>query len=297
MSADPKASGRKMRADRPDGVVELHSFSTTNEEAEAVAASIESALSRVKAHEIAVLVRSGYRADDVVAALSRRQLPISDWRGETYEVGDRRTLSVVLSVLKGRLNQRRAQRLCEFLEIELADDMAVHDFLTAQMEHPACAALLQLRERAFAGASASEVVARAKFVIECVDASRAIKIDPVIEAVQNFERHDPQFSVDDLLAEIALGSGGRAPTEGGGIKVASLHKTKGLQWPIVYLLGMEQGMLPDHRSIDEESLREERRTCFVGICRAEDELHLTFAQLSGTHRRTPSLFLQELDVL
>ena len=74
------------------------------------------------------------------------------------------------------------------------------------------------------------------------------RLTPIVESVTDFEQHDAEFTVDDLLADLALGSGGRAPTQGGGVRVASLHKTKGLQWPTVFMLGLEDGHMPDYRS-------------------------------------------------
>ena len=80
----------------------------------------------------------------------------------------------------------------------------------------------------------------------------AITVDPtlgapmttLIEAVDGFTRFDEDFTLDHLLGELALGSVGGAPTAVGGIKVATLQATKGLQWPRVYLVGLEEGSFP-----------------------------------------------------
>ena len=69
---------------------------------------------------------------------------------------------------------------------------------------------------------------------------------PIVDAVAALEADDPEFTLEHVLSELALGGIGLAPTAGGGVKVASLHRTKGLQWPRVYIVGLEQGTLPDY---------------------------------------------------
>jgi len=293
IAADPRASGRRMRAHRDGGEVDLRRYASVDQEAEEIAGEIEVLVAEGTAASIAVLVRSGYRADELVRALRRRHVPVTDWRGDTYEQVERRTMATIMCALRGRLNQRRARRLCAFLGVEETDEDSTHAFLSSLARDPVAEALLQLRQIAFDGASALDLARQAQCVANAQDPESGARLAPVVDAVADFERHDPQFSIDDFLAELALGSGGRSPTAGGGVRIATLHKTKGLQWPTVYLLGLEAGHMPDYRS-DEDDLPDERRACFVGVCRAEDCLILTFAQRFRTHRRHPSVFLAEL---
>src|SRR5262249_10393658 len=81
--------------------------------------------------------------------------------------------------------------------------------------------------------------------------------------------------------------------------VMSLHAAKGLEFPVVYILAVEQGILPHARSLDQpEEIEEERRLCFVGMTRAKQELNLcraTFREFQGQQKYTiPSDFLGEL---
>jgi DNA helicase II / ATP-dependent DNA helicase PcrA len=122
-------------------------------------------------------------------------------------------------------------------------------------------------------------------------------MQPLVDAVADFERFDPEYTLEHLLADLALKSGGRPPAEGGGVKVASLHGTKGLQWPTVYLVGLEEGKLPDYRADTPEELSEERRACFVGVCRAQNRLVLTYAQSFRGYRQSPSRFLREMALI
>ncbi len=83
------------------------------------------------------------------------------------------------------------------------------------------------------------------------------------------------------------------------VSVMTLHAAKGLEFPVVYMLAVEQGLLPHERSLNkEEDVEEERRLAFVGITRAKQELYLTHARLREFRGQTlyavPSMFLDEL---
>jgi DNA helicase-2/ATP-dependent DNA helicase PcrA len=83
------------------------------------------------------------------------------------------------------------------------------------------------------------------------------------------------------------------------VTMMTLHAAKGLEFPVVFIVAVEQGLLPHERSInDQEQLEEERRLAFVGITRARDELQLSYAvhrDFRGQRRRTvPSPFLLEM---
>jgi superfamily I DNA/RNA helicase len=83
------------------------------------------------------------------------------------------------------------------------------------------------------------------------------------------------------------------------VTLMSLHSSKGLEFPHVFLVGLEEGLLPHHRSIDEDpEVAEERRLCYVGITRARERLTISRClkrRKYGTwEERTPSRFLAEI---
>jgi superfamily I DNA/RNA helicase len=288
-----------MEADKNGGAVEVHTFDSTAEEAEAVAAEVSTLIEDdvMGPAEIAVLVRQSGRAYELVEALTRHGVPITDWRGATHQSDGRRQLCICCSVLTSTLRTRQASRLSEFLGVELIEERDSHKFLTANSTNPIAAELLGLREEAFAGATPQEVVRRAHAAICIHDQEAGRRVLPLIEAIEDFEQYDPDFSIEQLMVELALKSGGRSPTQGGGVKIASLHGTKGLQWRRVYLIGLEEGKLPDFRAEEEGTIPNERRACFVGVCRAEDDLVLTYSRTFKGFEQEPSRFLEEMDLI
>jgi DNA helicase-2/ATP-dependent DNA helicase PcrA len=80
----------------------------------------------------------------------------------------------------------------------------------------------------------------------------------------------------------------------------TLHNAKGLEFPIVFMIGLEDGVFPHMRAIDAGDLEEERRLCYVGITRARRELYLTYARTralyGGRDWNVPSRFLAEVPV-
>ena len=76
----------------------------------------------------------------------------------------------------------------------------------------------------------------------------------------------------------------------------TLHTAKGLEFPVVFITGLEEGLLPDSRAAEVPArLEEERRLFYVGMTRAEDELYLTWAATRRERRNSCSRFLQELE--
>ena len=107
-------------------------------------------------------------------------------------------------------------------------------------------------------------------------------------------------SLDEFLADAALMSSSDESAEGNVVTLMTLHAAKGLEFPVVFLVGMEDGLLPHVRNGvgSEEDMEEERRLAYVGMTRAMEELLLTYAQsrfaFGGRIYGFPSRFLTDL---
>jgi DNA helicase-2/ATP-dependent DNA helicase PcrA len=135
---------------------------------------------------------------------------------------------------------------------------------------------------------------------------RIENLEELVTAAREFEHseNDPETEgmtpVQIFLAHAALESGeGQAEAHEDCVQLMTLHSAKGLEFPLVFLVGMEEGLFPHQRSSDDlEQLEEERRLCYVGITRAREKLILTHAESRRLHGqdlyRRPSRFLGEL---
>jgi ATP-dependent DNA helicase UvrD/PcrA len=122
----------------------------------------------------------------------------------------------------------------------------------------------------------------------------------VITAADDFEEraHDPALA--SFLDQTALiADQDTLVDDAGRVVLMTLHTSKGLEFPVVFLSGMEDGMFPHRRAFEDSSeLEEERRLCYVGMTRAKDRLFLTSAvrrRIYGTELyNPPSMFLQDI---
>ncbi|HEY9642826.1 MAG TPA: DNA helicase PcrA [Coleofasciculaceae cyanobacterium] len=130
---------------------------------------------------------------------------------------------------------------------------------------------------------------------------RLQNVQELYNAVLQFEEQNEESSLPLFLASASLASDLDNLNEEQQAKVSlmTLHSSKGLEFPVVFLVGLEQGLFPNFRSMeDPKSLEEERRLCYVGITRAREQLFLSYARerrLYGSREpASPSLFLGEL---
>ncbi|CAN5212824.1 UvrD-helicase domain-containing protein [soil metagenome] len=132
------------------------------------------------------------------------------------------------------------------------------------------------------------------------DAERLANIEEVVTAARQFSEEDSPRTLSDFLETIALASDVDSfDEESDRVSLMTFHSAKGLEFPVVYLLAVEQGLLPHERSMGkDEDLEEERRLCFVGMTRAMKELYLCHARTREFRGQIlyaiPSIFLDEL---
>jgi DNA helicase II / ATP-dependent DNA helicase PcrA len=136
--------------------------------------------------------------------------------------------------------------------------------------------------------------------------SRVDNLDEWVSVASRFARRivpDEEEGASELslfLAYAALEAGEGQVQEGvAGVQLMTLHSAKGLEFPFVFLVGLEEGLFPSARSLDESNrLEEERRLAYVGITRAREKLTITYAESRRMHGTelygTPSRFIREI---
>ena len=130
--------------------------------------------------------------------------------------------------------------------------------------------------------------------------SRIENLDEFLTVAMEFEEENAENSLAEFLESITLSSDidGMEETEDS-VTLMTLHSAKGLEFPVVFLIGMEEGLFPSYKSIGEQrELEEERRLCYVGITRAKEHLFLTCAKqrtiFGSTSCNQISRFIEEI---
>lgn len=130
--------------------------------------------------------------------------------------------------------------------------------------------------------------------------SRLENIEELMGAVQEYvSTYGAEMRLEDYLDSVALISDIDAmQEERGAVSLMTMHSAKGLEFPVVFIPGMEEGVFPSARSVGEGNLEEERRLCYVAITRARNQLYLLSTQrrmlFNAPNANPPSRFLQEI---
>ena len=190
----------------------------------------------------------------------------------------------------GMLSARAGSALRGFLELidglsEATQGLALHEQVERVVERSG------LKEF-FAKDKSERGEARVENLEELANAARGFRLDP--------EEHADMAPLDAFLAHAALEAGeGEGSAWEDCVQLMTLHSAKGLEFPLVFMCGMEEGLFPHRMSIEEPGrLEEERRLCYVGITRARRRLVLTAAESRRLHGQQtynmPSRFIGEI---
>jgi DNA helicase-2/ATP-dependent DNA helicase PcrA len=132
------------------------------------------------------------------------------------------------------------------------------------------------------------------------DEARVENLDELVNVAKEFQRNNPEGKLPDFLNEVALvAAADDIDDESGTVSLMTLHTAKGLEYDVVFLTGIEEGLLPHKMSfMVPGGTAEERRLFYVGITRAKKRLHISLALSRSTFGETdtalPSRFLAEV---
>lgn len=127
--------------------------------------------------------------------------------------------------------------------------------------------------------------------------SRVENVKELLSVAQSYQ----EVGLDGFLEEVSLVSDiDNADFGGNAVTLMTLHAAKGLEFPVVFMVGMEETIFPHSRALyDQNEMEEERRLCYVGMTRAEEELYMSHASsrmlYGGVQHNPPARFLSEID--
>ena len=198
--------------------------------------------------------------------------------------------SATYFVTAGILPTRAATALAQFLQlIQRLREETASDLLHEQIRHVLFASGLQAH---FAKEKGDKAESRLDNLQELITAAEQFRYEP--------EEDEQLPLLVAFLAHASLEAGeGQAHEATHYVNLMTLHAAKGLEFPMVFLVGMEEGLFPSKSSFDEPSrLEEERRLCYVGMTRAMEQLVMSYAESRRQYGREeyhrPSRFLSEL---
>jgi superfamily I DNA/RNA helicase len=128
---------------------------------------------------------------------------------------------------------------------------------------------------------------------------RIENLDELVNVAVEYDAGTEEPSLEEFLQAVALVADADTREDDEGlVTLMTLHNAKGLEYPIVFMIGCEEGVFPHSRALDEGGLEEERRLCYVGITRAERDLYLTSARtrtvFGARNFGAPSRFVSEI---
>lgn len=131
--------------------------------------------------------------------------------------------------------------------------------------------------------------------------TRVENVKEFLNMVSDFIKESEEPTLQALLTQLALVTDIDEAKGGNRVSLMTLHSAKGLEFPVVFLVGLEEGLLPHYRSLESErDIEEERRLCYVGITRSKERLFFTYAMrrsyFGSMNLTKPSRFLNEVNI-
>jgi len=240
---------------------------------------------------------------DVLAYLRLVANPADEWSLQRVVNVPARGIGIATV---GRLLASARERGCSLLEVLSRPPAALSAGARAKvLEFARIVSRLRARPTRGAIAPLVEEVLHATGYLEWVRRRVAADRDSRLDDLREFltvaqEADRAGYTLDEFLEQVALVADADSLVSARDrLTLMTLHTSKGLEFPIVFLVGMEEGLFPHRRSVaDRESVEEERRLCYVGMTRAREQLFLSRAErrhsFGAETENPPSRFLREI---
>lgn len=166
------------------------------------------------------------------------------------------------------------------------------------------AEFIEMSEYATASEIAQKVIDSTKYIEKLHDSEREERAANIVELINSIKEKEEEtgfLSLSEYLEQVSLVSGSdNIEEDENAVKLMTVHSSKGLEFPVVFIAGMEEELFPNSRAnLDSEELEEERRLCYVAITRAEEILYMTYSKQrvsygTSSFFRVKSRFIDEL---
>ena len=325
---------KELWTENADGeLVTWYTGLTERDEAEYVAREIARLLSSLRAAEIVVFYRVNAQSRVLEEALVRRRIPYYIVGGVRFY--DHREVRDLLAYLKVIANPKDAlsvermigapprgigDKTIEAMAALAGNELSLFEAM-GRLESVSTVALRIAKTATALAAWMRELVERAgqmtvRAILDEVivhsgfltylegladGTTRRQNVQEMLSAASEFDAEHGTGALSEFLERIALVSDAdQLADQGGRVALMTLHTSKGLEYPAVFIAGMEEGLFPHSRSQDSsEEIEEERRLCYVGMTRARQYLYLTNTisrELYGVRQQSrPSRFMAEID--
>ena len=284
-----------------------------------------------KFSDIAILYRASFQSREIEQALLRKHIKYVVWGGIRFF--ERKEIKDALAYLRivanqnddmafiriintpsrkfGKASMARLQSIAKAENISLYDALKSH-LQEKEFNKPAIAKFIEMIEDGIKAKSHAKTSDLLEFLLlesglkdllrEDEDEDRLENIQELASSILHYEKinANEEISLDTYLQDIALYTNADYKDDGETVKLMTIHQSKGLEFPYVFVCGVSEGIFPSHRSIRERkkpALEEERRLMYVAITRAEKAVFLTEAEgfdFTRKATRCPSRFLREI---
>lgn len=328
--------GKELWTDHGDGAkIRLHRSDSQEGEAAYIADTIREGVEQGrKWGDFAVLYRNNVLSDNIAAAFIRAGIPYRVYKGRDFfsraEVKD---MFAYLWVIENPADELRLRRIINTparkigdKSVETAMQLAVeygttlYDVVCHASQYPAlsrgAAAMEKFGEMIENLRKLREFVSLSELYDELMDKSGYIRalqlkggteeesriehIEELKSYIVDYEDKTETPSLGDFLENMALYTDAdQSGEDDDAVIMMTMHAAKGLEFPVVFLAGMEDGLFPGFRAMEkDEDMEEERRLCYVAVTRAKEQLYLTCAERRLLYGRTqyshPSRFIDEM---
>ncbi|WP_196594634.1 DNA helicase PcrA [Pectinatus sottacetonis] len=330
---------KNLWTENPQGdKISLYEAFNERDEARYIADNVlkQNTLFNISYNDIAVLYRTNAQSRSLEEGLMRAGIPYTMVGGLKFY--DRKEIKDIMAYLKVIFNPEDTVSLMriinvpkrglgnttlnKIIEFAQANNMGIFDAISSNDIVPGLTTKARNALAAFSQfifkmiASVTELPVN-EFIQQVMDESgymielqaeqkienetRIENLKELLSVAKDFEKENAETpTLENFLNSVSLVADiDNADFDEDKVTLMTFHSAKGLEFPIVFMAGMEEGLFPHSRTLmDEEEIEEERRTCYVGITRAQRKLYLTNAKSRTIYGRTvmypPSRFLQEI---